>query len=179
MDEYKIKVSLDSGELKLNFLEFIQHFYLVFYLLLIPILLMFFSLVDLFKGVNNPLKEGEIWFYIIPPILSILFYFYQKNKLKFKIISTNLSRSELNKIIIKVGNELGWKFTENKHNVIVAERCDNIIFSIGGERITILFYKNNLYINSICDPSKRISISSGGRNRENISRLVNEIVISG
>lgn len=44
-----------------------------------------------------------------------------------------------------------------------------------GEQITILFYKNRVLVNSICDLEKQNSVASYGRNKENMAKLIEEI----
>lgn len=175
MKKEKIIESIKSSELKLEIWEIIHHFYIVGFILILPVSLLGFHLFDIYNGKTSQLKEGEIWFYIIPPILSILFYYYQKNRLKFKIVNTNLNRNEIASIIEKVGTELKWIPYIVNEKVIIAKTNPSFLSGSWGEKITILFDSNKVYINSICDPDKRISISSMGRNKENMNKLAEEI----
>jgi hypothetical protein len=76
---------------------------------MIPAFFIFFQLKDYYQGTSIPfLREGGIWFMIIPSILGLLFYRLQKSRLKFKSIDTKLTRDELELIIEKLANELEW-----------------------------------------------------------------------
>jgi len=110
---------------------------------------------------------------IIPIFLAFLFYKLQANRLKFKEIYTTLSRQQLNDIIEKVGTELKWHPKEVNNNFIIAATGLSILS--WGEQITILFDGNRILLNSICDPDKRSSLGSFGRNKQNVNRLIKEI----
>jgi hypothetical protein len=58
---------------------------------------------------------------------------------------------------------------------IIARTSPGIFSGSWGERITIILDKNRVLINSICDPEKRSSVVSMGRNRKNCRTLINEI----
>ena len=44
-----------------------------------------------------------------------------------------------------------------------------------GERITIIKQEDELWFNSICDPNSRPSVTSWGKNRNNLNALLDEI----
>ena len=112
---------------------------------------------------------------IIPAILGILFYRLQKRRLKFKSIDTKLTRDELGPIIEKVAKELEWTPFVNNKKIIIAKTHPSFFSGSWGEQITILFDKNRILVNSICDPDKRSSVVSMGRNKKNMNRLIKEI----
>ena len=92
-----------------------------------------------------------------------------------KIVETNLSRDELDKIIYQISTELKWKiFTTNKR-IVEAKTFPSFFSGSWGEQITILFDNKRVLVNSICDLDKRSSVVSMGRNKKNTVRLINEI----
>ena len=175
MTNEQIKYSIETGEMKLGNWDKFTHYEIVGFLFIIPALFIFFHLKDYFQGTSRPFREGEIWFMIIPSILGLLFYILQKSRLKFKSIDTKLTRDELELIIEKLANELEWTpYVKNK-KVIIAKTHPSFFSGSWGEQITILFDKNRILVNSICDPDKRSSIVSMGRNKKNMDRLTEEI----
>ncbi len=176
MTNEQIKYSIETGEMKLGNWDKFNHYAIVGFLFIIPALFIFFHLKDYFQGTSRPFREGEIWFMIIPSILGLLFYRIQRNRLKFKSINTKLTREELDPIIEKVATELEWiPYVSNK-KIIIAKTHPSLFSGSWGEQITILFHKNQILVNSICDPEKRSSVVSMGRNKKNMNRLIEEII---
>ena len=175
MTSEQIKYSIDTGEMKLGTWDKFTHYGIVGFLFLIPSMLIFLHLKDYFQGTSRPFREGEIWFMIFPSILGLLFYRLQKSRLKFKSIDTKLTRDELDPIIEKVANELEWTSYVINKKIIIAKTHPSFFSGSWGEQITILFDKNRILVNSICDPDKRSSVVSMGRNKKNMNRLIEEI----
>ena len=175
MTNEQIKYSINTGEMKLGNWDKFTHYGIVYSLFIIPVMLIFFYFKDCFQGTARPIREVEIWFIIIPSILGVLFYRLQKSRLKFKSIETKLTRDELGLIIEKVANELEWTPYVNNKKIIIAKTHPSFFSGSWGEQITILFDKNRVLINSICDPDKRSSVVSMGRNKKNMKRLIVEI----
>ena len=175
MTNEQIKYSIETGEIKLGHWKKFTHYGIVGFLFFIPAMFIFFHLQDYFQGTPRPFREGEIWFMIIPSILGILFYRLQRNRLKFQSIETNLTRKEFDPIIEKVANELEWTPYAINKKIIIAKTNPSFFSGSWGEQITILFDKNRILINSICDPDKQSSVVSMGRNKQNINRLIDEI----
>jgi hypothetical protein len=86
-----------------------------------------------------------------------------------------LTREELDSVVEKVANELKWIPYVMDKKVIIAKTHPSFFSGSWGEQITILFDKNRVLVNSICDPDKRSSVVSMGRNKQNMSRLIEEI----
>jgi hypothetical protein len=175
MTEEQIEYSINNGELKLNNWDKFTHYGIVGFLLIIPVMFVFFHTRDFIQGTHRQLKEGEIWFMIVPSLLSFLFYRLQKERLKFESIETNLTREKLDLIIEKVAIKFEWhKYIDNE-KVVVAKTFPSFFSGSWGEQITILFDKNKILVNSICDPDKSSSVVSMGRNKKHIKTLVEEI----
>ncbi|WP_431106806.1 hypothetical protein [Winogradskyella poriferorum] len=171
----KIKYGLENRELKLSNWDKFSHYGIVGFCFIIPLTFTFLHLKDYFSHTPKPIKSGEIWFFIIPTLIGILFFYLQKNRLKFKEVNTNLNKSELNKIIEKVAEELEWHLHFSNSKAIVAKTHPGFLSGSWGEQITILFDNRKVLVNSICDPEKKSSVVSMGRNKQNENKLIEEI----
>ncbi|MCU7571618.1 hypothetical protein N4T16_10285 [Riemerella anatipestifer] len=175
MTNKQIQYSVETGELKLGIWDKFTHYGIVGFLFIIPVMFIFFHTKDYFQGISRPFIEGEIWCVIIPSILGLLFYRLQKNRLKFKQIETKLTREEIDPIIEKLATELEWTPYLINEKIIIAKTHPSFFSGSWGEQVTILFDKNRILVNSICDPDKLSSIVSMGRNKKNMNRLIEEI----
>ena len=175
MTEQQRQVSIEKNKLQLPFWDIFSHFSFVGFLFIIPSMFLFFHLKYWFDGTTTRFFIGELPFLVIPIILGVVFYKLQSNRLKFKVVQTNLSRQELVDIIEKVGKELKWYPNEINENYFMAKTHPSFSSGSWGEQITIIFDTNKVFINSICDPDKRSSVVSMGRNKKNVRRLIEEI----
>ena len=176
MTKEQIKYSIETGKMKLGNWDKLTHYGIVGFMFIIPTMFIFFHLKAYFQGASKPFQAGEIWIMIIPSILGLLFYWLQKNRLKFKSIDTKLTRFELDPVIEKVANELEWIVYVKNKKLVIAKTQPSFFSGSWGEQITILFDENRILVNSICDPSKRSSVVSMGRNNKNMNRLIEEII---
>lgn len=168
--------SIETRELQLvGFGVNSSHYGLVGFLMIIPVFVLVFHLIAYFQ--NNPasIKDGELSMVIIPLVLAVIVYLIQKRRLKFRIVQTELSGVQLKEILIKVAKELDWAFIASSKDVYVAKTNPGFFSGSWGEQITILFYQNYVFVNSICDPEKRASVVSWGRNRKNEETLIDNI----
>ncbi|OYU78922.1 MAG: hypothetical protein CFE23_16400 [Flavobacterium sp. BFFFF1] len=168
---------IETKKLKLKFADLLTH-YLIVLFCMIPFFLTLYSFVEKYilhnyTGVRSP--EEMLVASSIFGLIGIAFFFVQKSKLKFKIIETNLSKENLKEIINRTANELEWHTEIANDKIIVAKTHPKWWTGSWGERITIVFDKSSVMINSICDPSKKASVASFGRNRKNVNRLLENI----
>ena len=176
MTDQQRQLALQTNKLQLSFWEKTSHFGIVGFLLLIPLTFLSFHLKDALNGTPVQLKTDEIPFLIVPPIIALLFYKLQVNRLKFKEIHTSLSREELYIIIEKTGKELKWYPQKINNDFIIAKTHPSFFSGSWGEQIIILFDTNRILVNSICDPDQKGSLVSMGRNKKNVTRLTEEIL---
>lgn len=176
MSEEDIDLSIETGKLKLNSSDRFTHFAVAWICFLVfAITPIFIYLRFLIIGEADYPSRGLILFIAIASIISYLLYKLQVTKLKFKIVETNLNREELDEIINRVAKDLKWIiFSVNKRSII-AKTFPSILSGSWGEQITILFDKNKVLVNSICDPKKQSSVVSMGRNKKNMNKLIDEI----
>jgi hypothetical protein len=175
MTEAQIKDSLERNELQLSFWGAVNHYGIVWFLCIYPVVFLLFQLIDTINRTSRTLREAELWFIVLPPFLALFFYFIQRDKLKFKSVDTSLSKPELDKIIRKVGKELGWIITTNNKNVVIAKTIPTFLSGSWGEQITIIIDQNRILVNSICDLNQPSSIASFGRNKKNMKTLIRAI----
>ena len=175
MKDEVINKSIDTNELQLTSWEKFDHYGIVFFSFLIPLMPLYFYLKDLINGDSDGLNFGMLLFIIIPSIIGLLFYRLQRNRLKFKIVETNLPKDEVIKIINQVATELKWKIYKTSDKIIEAKTYPSFFSGSWGEQITILFDNKRILVNSICDLDQRSSVVSMGRNKKNMNKLIQEI----
>ena len=95
--------------------------------------------------------------------------------MKFKVIQTNLSKEKLLEIIKETGNELEWRTEKKTNDYFINVTNPKWCSGSWGERITIIIDNNRILINSICDPDKKSSVISAGRNKKNVNTLIQNI----
>lgn len=101
--------SIETCEVQLvGFWPHLAHFGFVGFLFFIPTMMLSFHLIDYLQGNPESFKEGEAWFIIIPTILSVIAYWIQKRRLKFRVIKTKLNRVQLKEVLIAVAEKLKW-----------------------------------------------------------------------
>ncbi len=175
MTDEQIESSIASGELQLTIWAKLTHYGIsVAFFLVLPMTILF-NIKDNFDGTYTPFQVSHFWFLMGSTFLALLLYRIQRSKLKLKIIETPLTREQLDPIISKVANELEWFPYVVNEKVILAKSYPDFLSGSWGEQITILFDRNRILVNSICDPDKKSSVVSYGRNKENVDRLTEAI----
>jgi hypothetical protein len=174
MTNEQIEKSIKTKELQLGMWDKLTHYGLVLFLFFIPIMFIVMSVNPLLHG-NFTGFDVIIWFILIPTGVGLLFYKVQKGRLKFTLIEANLPRTILNSTIENVAKELNWTFKKVDEKIVIAQTNPGLLSGSWGEQITILFNKNQILVNSICDPDKKSSVVSAGRNKKNVSALIDGI----
>ena len=90
-------------------------------------------------------------------------------------VDTKLDRDQLNRIIELTGEELKWMPFYVDDQIIIAKTFPGFWSGSWGEQITIMFDNGRILMNSICDPDKKSSVFSNGRNTKNINLLVERV----
>ncbi len=175
MTKQQIELSIKTTKLQLSFWDKLAHYGIVVFLLFIPLLSLFFYLKGIFNGTKQAAKTSDFFLLIIPTFLTLIFYKIQSDRLKFKQVFTSLSRQALLNIVEKVGRDLRWYIDPIEDRCIIAKTHPSFFSGSWGEQVTILFDKDRVLVNSICDPDKRSSVVSMGRNKKNENRLIAEI----
>lgn len=126
------------------------------------------------SGVIRQIHGFDFGVLIVPIILGTFFYKLQRSRLKFTVIPTDRTRAEFDDVIAEVAAKHKWTLVTSNDRIVVAKTGFSWAGS-WGEQITILFDKDRILINSICDPDKRSSVTSFGRNKKNVRALKEEI----
>lgn len=173
MGEDLLEKSKVTGELQLDFGDKLTHFSIVIFsfafAFFVPLMVLLYQLFDP-AGIKN---YGVLWFSPIFAAVGLIFYFIQKKRLKLTSIKTNISKGDFDKIIEKISGKYRWQLLTNNSKVVIAKTPFS--GSSWGEQITIIFNGNSLLVNSICDPDKRTSVASYGKNAQNVQLIIKAI----
>lgn len=142
-----------------------------------PVAMLFFYLKGIVTGVRLEYGPELLWLVAIASILSALVYWMQRNRLKLTAVETAKQRAELAIIIKNLTIQKEWTQIQLRQDLVVITTHPPFWSGSWGERITLIFKPGKVYINSICDPRKRVSLVSWGRNRRNVI-LVQEVIES-
>lgn len=175
MTPQQFKKSIKKQELQLNFWEKLTHYAIVPFLLSIPFFFIFNQLRHYWKNEMYVLDSDVFLFIVLPILLSILYYFIQKQKLKLIVIDTALTTNEVATIFNEVASEQGWQISQHTSNIFVAHTPQSFRSGSWGEQVTLLVFKNQIFLNSICDPEKKPSVVSNGKNKKNQLLLLNKL----
>lgn len=173
MGDLLLEKSIETRELQLPFWQKVTHFEIVLWAfgiaILMPLIVLFYQIYDP-AGVKN---YRVLWSFPIFIFVGVIFYFIQRKRLKLISIGTNITRAQLDKIIEQISRKYRWRILTNTSRVIIAKTP----FSgkSWGEQVTIIFDGNCLLVNSICDPDKKASVVSMGRNAENVRLIAKRI----
>lgn len=171
-----IKIMKETEKLKLSFRQIVNHYFIVVFLLLIPLFMMI-SIFEIYitKTYDGVRSVDELIRFIIPCIvLAIIFFFIQKNRLKFKKIKIDYTDEDFKEAVNRTVKDLEWKIDKNNKTYLRAFRPWNWTGS-WGEMITIIKLNDGLLVNSICDPDKWTSVASYGWNKKNIRTFLNNL----
>lgn len=174
MREEDINYSINEGKLKLSLINKIDHYWISILFGFMPLIVFVLSIKDSASFDNSRLFL--IMLFCFP--ISLVTFFLQKNKLKIKSVETNLSNEEIVKKIENLAFELNWELKDKKSNYFFYVTNPKLISGSWGEQITVFIRENKVYVNSICDLSKRTSIVSMGRNHKNEQAIIKSFSIS-
>jgi len=177
MTKEECNISIATGERQLpGFWAKATHYGVVLFCLFFPAIFLCNYLFNYLKGTQLPFDASELCIFVVLPfVFGVLLFMLQKRRLKFKHITTTLTRAQIEAIIHRVGDELEWKGHYVSSNAYKAKTYPGFFSGSWGEAITILLAGNSVFVNSICDPDKRGSLASFGRNRENENTLIESI----
>jgi len=177
MDKELIEIMKRTGRIKLSWWDTLTHYLIVLFLLLPFLFLSFDWIKYLITGEYTGVKTFKEMFLVNIPfmILAVTFYFIQYKRLNFKSIRTSLSHDLTQKAIETTATELDWIPFINTKYYKVFKTFPKWYTGSWGEQITVILDKDKVMISSICDPDKRASVVSVGRNRKNMRCLIDKI----
>ena len=175
-DEW-IEIMKKTGRIKLSWWDLLTHYLIVLFLFLPLIFLSFDCAKYIITGETFGVRTPKEMFFVNIPfmILGVVFFFIQFKRLKFKIIQTSLPYDSIHDAIKTTANDLDWISVINTKYYKVFKSFPKWYTGSWGEQITIIVDNDKVMINSICDPDKKASVASFGRNRKNMKKLMDEI----
>ena len=180
MTKEQITKSIDSGILQLGRWDKFNYYFPTTALFFISLLFPAFWLYDQLIGPQKPMviKPSDpvfIGFILIPFILGIVVFTFQKQLLRLTKINTLKMDEHNRKMIEEISNKLGWRTITNRQDIFIAVTNPPFWSGSWGERITVLYGNGVIWVNSICDPDKQSSLVSCGRNKANVRALIRKI----
>jgi hypothetical protein len=85
------------------------------------------------------------------------------------------SEEKFQELLNKIENKEDWHVIHKTEKAIIIKTTPKWTSGSWGEQITILRDGKRTLVNSICDPDKRASVFSAGRNSSNIEGIKNFI----
>ena len=173
--EFKAKVEKiktisvnDVKYLKTSFRQKLNLYRVPLILIAIPVIVMGTLIYEKLKGQGLKREAISIDFIWVMLGLSIIAFFYSKNRSKFKKINVRISNKDLEKIVVKCQEEFSWNYSkksDDQYYIKAAEELKEM-----SQEIYVINEYQNLKILSIykdCNPGFLI-----GRNRRNINKFV-------
>lgn len=165
-----------TKRLKLTFNQTLTHYGIVLFLLFIVSLtgksLIEIYLTNTYTGVRTAaeLIKASLPFLI----LAVFFAFVQYRQLYFKEYKITYTDEQFKEAIERTVKDLEWRIDRDNKAFLKAYRRSNWTGS-WGEMVTIIKEKDQLLINSICNPDSFSSIASYGWNRKNVKTFLNNL----
>lgn len=159
MNEENARAAIKSSRLRLKGLQLFNYYGPCISFATVPILFPLFGPVD---DVVFPII-------IIFSILAVVAGFVQYNGLKLHQFALEVHKTEALAKLEDFAQERKWFVFKPTDNVI--EMVTPMNFLNWGQRITVIFDENKVLVNSICDPSKKMALTSWGQNYSNVQKI--------
>lgn len=180
MDRIDRQASIEAGELRLSRWDKFSHYFPAYAMFGISVSMPGFWLYDRVIGLPKPsvIHPDDLTFslfVVVPLIVGIVIYRSQKQALQLVSVKTGRERSENRELVRKAAKTLQCSIAVDDEDEFVG--ITNPPFRSGswGERITVLFEGDEVFVNSICDADKPDSLVSCGRNRANVRKIVRKL----
>jgi hypothetical protein len=170
MTSEQISESIRLKKLRLPRGQKLNHFLIVVILTVPSLTLLVFYFKDLVE--TGAARTGFLWAGLLLIAPAALFFYIQDRRLRMHAVETDLSHEQIIETVEMVARRLGWQRSSKTDRSYIASTSPGFWSGSWGELITILFDKNTVLINSICDPDQQSSVVSCGRNRKNVEALV-------
>jgi hypothetical protein len=162
LNKNQIEIIKKSKRLKLNKGSYVLKHY---YIALIPLLFALFLILD----EPQRIESVVVWILIV---LSLFFFFIQRNKLNFKEFNANCSFDDLREAFRRTSSELNWQTKSNNNEFLSATFSDPFHHQ---NIITIIPLKKGFLINSISDPREPVVPLIKTWDKENIRTFVKHL----
>jgi hypothetical protein len=159
-----------TNRLKLDKWQSFSHYAIVPFLLIVPV----FTTYQLFNiyitgNYTGRRTAQELplsgYIFLLP---AVLMYFVQKRRLRYKEINLSATKEQFRAAVKLTAEKLDWTIQQQSGDFTRAIRHGSFTSGSWGELIVIIWQKDKILINSICDPDNKISVASYGWNKKNI-----------
>ena len=136
-------------------------------------------IIGLFVQLFGQGKSDLTLLIIIPMPLVAFLYWFQNRSLRYQRIHTTHSAEENFHSVVSLAHRENWKIKTKRTSEFIQAKVQGFPKTLSwGEQVSVQFDGNDVYVNSICDPDERSSISSFGQNTENVESVVKAISAS-
>lgn len=176
MTREQVKRAKERERLCLSRWHQFNHYFPAFFFALIPAVFVVVTIYDWLSEIYRPkaIRPDSLvfWMFIlIPIIVGILVFRFQRNQLKMTKIQVDLDGASQRDRIRRISKQLGWDIVSDTSEGFVSRTHPSFWSGSWGERITVIYDDNCIWVNSICDPDKRSSLVSCGRNKANVRAI--------
>lgn len=172
MTDSQIEQPSKSGYLKLNFTQWVGHFFLVILSIILPIIFVFNLVFPLEQGPVSHSVEENLVVLGISSVVSLLLYLARRGGLKLTLIHTDLSSHKIREILISLASVQKWRIDRLDEKVFIAKSQSE---PHTAEHITVLFSHKGLLVNSIDDPDHKHPGITTAINQEHVWQIFNKI----
>lgn len=156
------------------------HFSPLIFVLLFPVI----GLIFLFNNPQDLHKPESIdleLLDVIPVPIAVFLFWHLKRLLRFKLVHTTHSAEENYQAVVSLAHKLGWNIKIQRPSEFIQASAGGFPQTLlsWGEQVTVRFLKSDIYVNSICDPNERSSLSSWGRNSGNVQSVLKAVSEAG
>jgi hypothetical protein len=169
MTAAQIRNSIQTGRLQLSRTQKLNHYFPAHGCLFAGLMVPGITILDFLRdgSLDSVLSLWQVALFSLPwTILSGLLYWHLSRVLLLSRVETVLSVAEIREVCVRLATLKGWSVQNNRKTFVVMKTHPGFSWN-WGEKITVLLYKGNVWVNSICDPDFESAFYSSGRNREN------------
>ncbi len=173
MKDSDIRDSLKNKRLKLSFWQLESHYSIVLFFF-IPYFVVIYTLIrDWVNSTTTEIHPTFVNVIIGGTILGILAFWFQRRRLNFQEVQVKPTDELKQHLVNRIKEKNDWQLLRNSKLGLVVKTHPKWTSGSWGEQVTILYDYDKFLINSICDPDKRSSVVSYGRNSSNVLSIKN------
>jgi hypothetical protein len=105
---------------------------------------------------------------------SLCFAWFQTRALRFRVIETSVSARENYQKVMAVIGKTDWRVSQHHIDRQIVAKVPGAV--TWGERLEVRFHETYVYVNSICDPSRRFAFAALGDNLRHIAYIRNAVM---
>jgi hypothetical protein len=138
---------------------------------------MAFTLMFPAMGIALPLiqpggRDLTLFWVIGTPVAALAFW-WSKRILRYQVIHTTQSTEKNYQAVLELATKLEWEIRSDRPLEFIQASVKGFPKTMAswGEMVTVAFLGGDVYINSICDPNERPSLTAFGRNLDNVEAV--------